>query len=63
MISAYYFCINISFAPHAFTILLLAYICSYILDHMESKLEEPTEQAQAEDFTNLLLDQSNLWCI
>jgi hypothetical protein len=44
------------------TILLLANICSYMLDHIESELEEPTEQAQTEDPTNLALDQGKPWC-
>jgi hypothetical protein len=44
-------------------ILLLAHICSYILDHAESELEEPTEQAQVEEFTNLALDQVKPQCI
>jgi hypothetical protein len=33
----------------------LTYACT--LDRDELKLEEPTEQVQAEDFTNLVLDQ------
>jgi ssRNA-specific RNase YbeY (16S rRNA maturation enzyme) len=36
---------------------LLAHICLYTLDHTEPKLEESMEQAQAEDLTNLALDQ------
>jgi hypothetical protein len=35
----------------------LAHICSYTLDHTEAELEEPLEQAQAEESTNLALDQ------
>jgi hypothetical protein len=34
-------------------ILLLAHVCSYTLDHAEPELEELTEQAQVEEFTNL----------
>jgi hypothetical protein len=44
-------------------ILLLAHICSCTLDHVESGFEEPTEQAQVEDFTNLVLDQGKPQCI
>jgi hypothetical protein len=43
--------------------LILARLCSYMLDHVESKREEPTEQAQVEDFTNLDLDQDKPRCI
>jgi hypothetical protein len=39
------------------TILLLAHVCSNALDHVELKLEEPMEQAQAKDLTSLALDQ------
>jgi hypothetical protein len=34
-----------------------------MLDHTELGLEEPTEQAQAEDLTNLALDQGKPQCI
>jgi hypothetical protein len=44
-------------------ILLLAHMCSYTLDHAEPELEELTKQAQAEDLTNLVLDQDKLQCI
>jgi hypothetical protein len=37
--------------------LFLAHLCSYTLDHAEPKLEVQAEQAQAEDLTNLALDQ------
>jgi hypothetical protein len=43
--------------------LLLAHIRSYVLDHGEPDLEKPMEQAQAEDLTNLLLDQGKPQCI
>jgi hypothetical protein len=43
--------------------LLSAHIWSYMLDHAEQVLEEPTEQAQAEDLTNLALDQGKPQCI
>jgi hypothetical protein len=42
------------------TILLLAHICSYTLDHVEPDLKELMEQAQAEDLTDLALDQASL---
>jgi hypothetical protein len=35
------------------TICLLAHVCSYALDHVVLEFEEPTEQAQFEEFTNL----------
>jgi hypothetical protein len=41
---------------------LLVHICLHTLDHTEPELEEPTEQAQAENLTNLALDQGKLWC-
>jgi hypothetical protein len=37
--------------------LLTAHVCSYALDHVELELEEPMKQAQAENLTNLALDQ------
>jgi hypothetical protein len=40
-----------------FIILFLAHLFSYTLDHVEPELEVRAEQAQAEDFTNLALDQ------
>jgi hypothetical protein len=45
------------------TMLLLAHVCPYTLDHVKAELEEPTKQAQAEDPTNLALDQGNPQCI
>jgi hypothetical protein len=42
---------------------LLAHICSYTLDHMEPKLEEPTEQAEAEEATNTELTEGRPRCI
>jgi hypothetical protein len=45
------------------TMLLSAHVCSYTLDHAESKLEEPMEQAQGEDPANLALDQGKPRCI
>jgi hypothetical protein len=33
------------------------------LNHAESEFEEPTEQPQVEDFTNLELDQGKPRCI
>jgi hypothetical protein len=39
------------------TMLFLAHLCSYTLDYAEPEPEEPTEQVQVEDFTNLQWDQ------
>jgi hypothetical protein len=39
------------------------HICSFMLGHSEPKFREPMEQAQAEDPSNLALDQGNPWCI
>jgi hypothetical protein len=39
------------------TIYLLAHIHSFMLDHVEPELREPTEQVPAEDPTNLALNQ------
>jgi hypothetical protein len=41
----------------------LAHIRSLTLDHVEPKPEVQAEQAQAEDFTNLALDQGKPRCI
>jgi hypothetical protein len=35
------------------TILPSAHSCAFVTDHAEPKLEEPTEQAQVKDLTNL----------
>jgi hypothetical protein len=35
------------------TILLSSQSCAFVIYHVESKLEEVTEQAQAEDLTNI----------
>jgi hypothetical protein len=40
--------------------LLLAQSCAFTMDHAELEFEEQTEQAQAEDLTNLDLDQGKL---
>jgi hypothetical protein len=45
------------------TIFLTAHVHSYMLDRTEPKLEEPTEQAQAEDPANKTLDQGKPWYI
>jgi hypothetical protein len=42
-----------------YTMLFLAHICSFTIDHVEPKLEELMEQAQTEELTNLALDQGN----
>jgi hypothetical protein len=44
---------HIAFAPHALHIVILAHIYAYTLDHAEPELEEPLEQVQAKDLTNL----------
>jgi hypothetical protein len=43
--------------------LFSAHICSCTLDRVEPELEEPTEQAQAENLSNLVLYQGNSQCI
>jgi hypothetical protein len=43
--------------------LLLAHSCAFVIDHAKPKFEESTEQAQAEDLTNLALDQGKPQCI
>jgi hypothetical protein len=45
------------------TILLVANVCSYTIDRAEPELEEPMEQAQAENLTNLALDKGKPGCI
>jgi hypothetical protein len=35
----------------------------FVIDQAGLELEEPTEQAQVEDFTNLDLNQGKPWCI
>jgi hypothetical protein len=45
------------------TVLLSAHVHSYTLGHVVPELEEPMEQAQAEDPANLALDQVKPWCI
>jgi hypothetical protein len=45
------------------TISISAHVYSYALDHAEPELEEPMQQAQAEDLTNLALDQGKPRCI
>jgi hypothetical protein len=57
------FALLLHFAPHAFHILIATHIYAYTLDHAEVELQEPMEQAQAEEFTNLALDQDKPWCI
>jgi hypothetical protein len=36
---------------------------AYVLDDAETEFEEPVEQAQVEEFTNLELDQGKPRCI
>jgi hypothetical protein len=45
------------------TMLLSDHLYAYTLDHTVLELGEPMEQAQAEDLTNLALDQGKPWCI
>jgi hypothetical protein len=47
-------------APHALHHLALG---SFMLDCVEPEPRVQVEQAQAEDFTNLALDQGKPWCI
>jgi hypothetical protein len=49
-------CVTLAYLLHCI-IWLLAHVCSYVLDHAVPKFEEPMEQAQVEEFTNLVLDQ------
>jgi hypothetical protein len=63
MLSAYCFHhIGLAYLSHCI-IWLLTHVCSYVLDHVVSKFEEPTEQVQVEDLTNLALDQGKSRCI
>jgi hypothetical protein len=39
--------------------LLFVHRCAFTIDHAEPKSEEPTEQAQAEDLTNLVWIKSS----
>jgi hypothetical protein len=45
------------------TILCSAHLCSYMLDHPELELEEPMEQAQAEETANNELTKRKPWCM
>jgi hypothetical protein len=45
--------IDINHLMHYIT-LLLAHSCAFAIDHAELEFEEPTEQAQADDLTNLV---------
>jgi hypothetical protein len=46
---------------------IILFNCGHLLyirvDHTEPGPEVQVEQAQAEEFANLALDQSKLWCI
>jgi hypothetical protein len=53
----------IALTLHALHHLTSARIYAYAIDHVEPKLEESMKQAQAEDLTNLALDQGKPWCI
>jgi hypothetical protein len=54
---------HIALALNALPLLPLAHVYSYKLDHVEPEFKEPTVQAQAEDFTNIVLNQGKPWCI
>jgi hypothetical protein len=41
----------------------ISYLCIVVIDLTELELEEPTEQVQVEDFTNLDLNQGKPRCI
>jgi hypothetical protein len=63
MLSAYHFHhVALAYLSHCI-IWLLAHVCSYALDPMVPEFEEPTEQAQVEEFTKLDLDQGKPQCI
>jgi hypothetical protein len=34
--------------------LLFVHSCAFVIDHVDPEFEEPTEQAQAKDLTNLV---------
>jgi hypothetical protein len=44
-------------------IMLSAHAFAYLIGPVEPELGEPMEQVQAEDLTNLALDQGKPWCI
>jgi hypothetical protein len=54
--------IDINHLMHYIT-LLLAHSCAFVIDHAESEFDEPMEQAQVEDLTNLALDQGKPRCV
>jgi hypothetical protein len=43
--------------PMHCTFVSISYLCTVVMDPAELELEEPTEQLQVEDFTNLDLNQ------
>jgi hypothetical protein len=45
------------------TISISTHVYSYMLDHVELSLKEPSEQAQAEDLANHELSQGKSQCI
>jgi multisubunit Na+/H+ antiporter MnhG subunit len=57
------FFLIIVFAPHALHLIARGSYMFIYARSREPKHEEPTEQAQAEEFTNLDLDQGRPWCI
>jgi hypothetical protein len=54
---------HIALCTHALHYCLCLILVHFAIDHIELELEEPTEQAQVEDFTNLALNQVKPRCI
>jgi hypothetical protein len=59
----FYFCLIVVFAPHALHLIARGSYMFIYARSREPELEEPMKQAQAEEFTNLDLDQGKPWCI
>jgi thymidylate synthase len=62
MLNDYCICIIFALAHHALHHLISAHVYAYVIDHVELELEEPSEQAQAED-TNPEFSQGKTRCI
>jgi hypothetical protein len=43
--------------------MLVSHTYTFVIGPTELELEEPTEQAQVKDFTNVVLDQGKSQCI
>jgi hypothetical protein len=54
---------HITLCTHALNLILVSHTCIFAIDPAVQGLEEPTEQAQIEDFTNVALDQGKPRCI